>query len=184
MSIVVLEGSNGVGKSTIANILSNNEDMILMKSVPDWFQKYISFARSCPLEIQKEIYKIGHEANYYSCLSCNDYIFDRFIYTTIIRINYELNISVNDTVNEILSYVNIPDLVLVLKATYDEIEKRLVNRGHTSINFDFICYENEVFEQLSKKSDIIYLIDNSDDIEFVVDEIRDLIDLKIKKRKR
>lgn len=64
MSIVVIEGSNGVGKTTIIDYLSKEYDIISKKSIPDWFRKYIVFARSCEPNIQKNIYLIGHEANY------------------------------------------------------------------------------------------------------------------------
>lgn len=78
MSIV---GKELVGKTTIASKICHKYDMVSVKSVHDWFRKYIDFARSCPLEIQKEIYKIGHAANYFSCCKTNNYLFDRFVYT-------------------------------------------------------------------------------------------------------
>ena len=103
MSIVVIEGSNGVGKTTIIDYLSKEYDIISKKSIPDWFRKYIIFARSCEPNIQKRIYLIGHEANYNESNDNKDYVFDRFVYSTIIRLNYQLNKSVNETINEILT---------------------------------------------------------------------------------
>ncbi len=43
---------------------------------------------------------------------------------------------------------------------------------------------NQIFEQLSKKNDIIYMISNDNHIDFTVDNISNIIDSKIKIRKR
>ena len=184
MSIIVLEGSNGAGKSTIAKLLSEKYDLISLKSVPDWFREYLTFARKCPLKIQKEIYKIGHDAIYFNCLNSNNYILDRFIYTTIIRINFELGVSIKDTIDEILNYKNIPDYIFVLRANTKNIKERLSERVNISFDLDFYKYENKVFEQLSKKTDIIYLIDNNDDINNAINSISNILESKIKIRKR
>lgn len=184
MSIIVVEGSNGSGKSTIIDKITNYYDIVSMKSVPGWFREYIEFARSCPLKIQKEIYRIGHDANYFNCSSSNNYIFDRFIYTTIIRINYELDVSIEDTVNEILSYKNIPNILFVLRTNPNQIQKRLKERGNFYFDYDFYNYENKVFMLLSEKTDIIYFIDNNNNISSAVSNMCNVIDLKAKIRKR
>ena len=116
MAIIVIEGSNGVGKTTIINELYKRLKIFPKKSVPDWFRQYIPIARTYSPEIQKEIYKIGHEAIYFESQDNQNYIFDRFIYSTIIRLNYELKKSINETVEEILAYPLIPDIVILLRS--------------------------------------------------------------------
>lgn len=184
MSLVVIEGSNGTGKSTIIKEIKKIYNITDKKSVPDWFRKYIDFARSCPFEIQKEIYKIGHDANYFECNKNEDYIFDRYYYSTIIRINYGLGLSPEETVTEILSLKNIPDIIFLLQANLDLIKKRLIERDNFVFDINFYNYENEVFRYLSNKCDIMHVIDNSNDIDLTVNKISSIIDEKTKIRKR
>lgn len=184
MSIVVLEGSNGVGKTTIASKICQKYDIVGIKSVPNWFREYIDFARNCPLEIQKEIYKIGHDANYFSCCESKNYLLDRFVYSTIIRINYGLGRSVTDTIKEIASYENVPNLVFVIQAGVEEVKRRLNKRDGTSFDFDYYSYENQIFNQLSEKSDTMYVIDNNGNIDDTADRICHIMQSKIKVKKR
>ena len=184
MSIIVIEGSNGTGKSTVIKKIKQIYNITDKKSVPDWFREYIDFARKCPLEIQKEIYKIGHDANYFECNKNEDYIFDRFYYSTVIRINYGLGISIEDTVKEILSFKNIPDILFLLQANVESVERRLNDRDNFIFDKDFYDYENKVYELLLNKCDIMYIIDNSEDIDSAVYKICDIIDNKTIIRKR
>ena len=87
MSVIVMEGSHGAGKSTIIKGMEQRYDLVSLKSIPDWYRKYLPFARSLPPEIQKQVYLIGHEANYVTFQKDQDYILDRYYYTTIIRLN-------------------------------------------------------------------------------------------------
>lgn len=50
----------------------------------------------------------------------------------------------------------------------ESVEKRLNNRDNFVFDKDFYNYENKVFELLLNKSDIIYIIDNSEDIDSAV----------------
>lgn len=47
----------------------------------------------------------------------------------------------------------------------ESVEKRLNNRDNFVFDKDFYNYENKVFELLLNKSDIMYMIDNSEDID-------------------
>ena len=184
MSIVVIEGSNGTGKSTIIKKIKEIYNITDKKSVPNWFREYINFARNCPFEIQKEIYKIGHDANYFECNENEDYIFDRYYYSTIIRINYGLDISIEDTVKEILSFKNIPDIIFLLQANLELVEERLNNRDNFIFDKDFYNYENKVFKLLLNNCDIMYVIDNSGNINSTIDKICNILDKKTIIRKR
>ena len=106
MSLIVIEGSNGSGKTEIVNRMTKKYDIIDKKSIPDWYRSEIEFARKCPFDIQKEIYLYGHKANYLECDKEQNYIFDRYAYSTIIRINYELGKPVEETINEMDSNIN------------------------------------------------------------------------------
>ena len=171
MSVIVMEGSNGAGKTTIIKNLYINYDFISMKSVPDWYRKYIPFARSLNPELQKKVYMIGHEANYLSLDSNKDYIFDRFYYSTIIRLNYELKKSVFDTVNEILEIQMLPDMVIYLNANKKYVLNRLIQRDNFTFDNRFFEYENTVFNYLTEKCDKMITVNNDSDIEFAVNEI-------------
>ena len=78
MSLIVIEGSNGSGKTEIVNRMTKKYDIIDKKSIPDWYRSEIEFARKCPFDIQKEIYLYGHKANYLECDKEQNYIFDRY----------------------------------------------------------------------------------------------------------
>lgn len=175
MSIVVIEGSNGVGKTTIIDYLSKEYDIISKKSVPDWFRKYIEFARSCEPNIQKQIYLIGHEANYYESNDSKNYIFDRFVYSTIIRLNYQLNKSVNETINEILSLNLKPKQIFYITANKENIKNRLRIRDNFQFDEKFYEYENQVYSQLSQIYDIINIINNDTNFNNAISEIDNII---------
>jgi len=172
MSLIVFEGSHGAGKSTIIKNMEERYDLISLKSIPDWYRKYIPFARSLEPEIQKQVYLIGHEANYESLENDKDYIFDRFFYTTIIRLNYELGKTPNETVEEIFKICMFPDLVINLYTNKETMINRLTKRGDSYLfDTDFYYYENEVYRQLSENSDKIISVSNDNDINCTINEI-------------
>lgn len=175
MSIVVIEGSNGVGKTTIIDYLSREYNIISKKSVPDWFRKYITFARSCEPNIQKQIYLIGHEANYIESKDNNDYVFDRFAYSTIIRLNYQLNKSIEETINEILMLNIRLKQIFYITASKEMIKKRLANRNNFQFNERFYEYENKVYLQLSQIYDIINIINNDANLSNTLNQINHII---------
>lgn len=171
MSVIVLEGTHGVGKSTVINGLNEKYDLECRKSIPDWFRKYLQFARSLEPETQKKVYMIGHEANYISFNENKDYILDRFFYTTIVRLNYDLGKTVNETVKEILKIDLEPTAVIYLKAEKELILKRLRERDNYPFNNDFFEYEYKVFMQLSEIYDRIIIIDNSSSLDNTIEKI-------------
>ena len=58
MSIIVIEGSNGAGKTTVIKNMQIRYNFVSSKSVPDWYRKYIPFARNLAPELQKQVYII------------------------------------------------------------------------------------------------------------------------------
>ena len=148
------------------------------KSVPDWYRKYIPFARNLAPELQKQVYMIGHEANYLSFNANEDYVLDRFFYSTIIRLNYELKRSVSDTVNEILEIQILPDIVIYLNTDKKIVLNRLIKRENFIFDDVFFEYENEVFKYLSQKCDKMIIVDNNNNIDNTVNEIDNELRLK------
>lgn len=175
MGIVVIEGSNGVGKTTIIDYLTKKYNIISKKSIPDWFRKYIEFARSCEPNLQKQIYLIGHEANYYESSDNKDYVFDRFVYSTIIRLNYQLNKSINETINEILALNLKPKQIFYITTNKEFIRKRLEIRDSFQFDEKFYEYENQVYSQLSQIYDIINVINNNGSLNDATNEIDNII---------
>src|SRR5574344_426100 len=97
--IIVIEGSHCSGKSTTIRSLCSNYGFMESKSVPEWFREYIPYARSKGYEEQMIFYEIGHKASYSEARnSIDDFVFDRWVYTTIVRLNYDKGISVEETV--------------------------------------------------------------------------------------
>lgn len=184
MSLIVIEGSNGSGKTSIISRITEKYDIIDKKSIPNWYRSEIEFARKCPFDIQKEIYLCGHEANYLECDKKENYIFDRYVYSTIIRINYELGKYINETINEILNYENKPDLIIVLNSSKEEIKKRLVDRNNFDFNENFYNYENKIYEHLSTISDIMFIVDNNRNIDDAIETISNIVEQKIDIRKK
>ncbi len=177
MSILVLEGSNGSGKSTLIKHISKEYNIIPRTSIPDWYRKYIEFARTCNAELQKKIYIIGHEANIYECNNGN-YIFDRFFYTTIIRLNYQLKKTIQETADEILSINIFHPHTIYLKVSKYKIKERLQKRNNFIFDEDFYNYENNVYLQLYKKYDKIYIVDNNNSIDNTMLQINNIIKSK------
>lgn len=186
MSVIVMEGSHGAGKSTMIKNMEERYDLVSLKSIPDWFRKYLSFARSLPPDIQKQVYLIGHDANYVTFQDDKDYILDRYYYTTIIRLNYELQKDPDYTVKEILDINIKPDIVFYLKIDKDTLISRLTDRGDCYLfDSDFFDYENEIYGQLCQKSDRIILVNNQDNVDVTINEIdRHLQKQKVLLRRR
>lgn len=184
MSLIVIEGSNGSGKTEIVNRMTKKYDIIDKKSIPDWYRSEIEFARKCPFDIQKEIYLYGHKANYLECDKEKNYIFDRYAYSTIIRINYELGKPVEETINEIINYKYKPDLIIVLKSNKEKIKKRLASRYNFDFNEDFYNYENQIYEYLSTICDIMFIVNNNGDIDDTIEIISSIINQNIRVRKK
>ena len=178
MSIIVIEGSNGAGKTTVIKNMQIRYNFVSSKSVPDWYRKYIPFARSLAPELQKQVYMIGHEANYLSFNEDENYVLDRFFYSTIIRLNYELKRSVSDTVNEILKIQILPDIVIYLNTDKKIVLNRLIKREGFTFDDILFEYENEVFKQLSKKCDTMIIVDNNNNINNTINEIDNELRLK------
>lgn len=145
MSIIVIEGSNGTGKTTVIKEMQREYNFVSSKSVPEWFRKYIPFARSLTPELQKYVYMIGHKANNLSLDERPDYIFDRSFCSTIIRLNYELKKSVFETVQEISDVQINSDVIIHLKTNKKLILNRLTERNCFVFDSLFFEYENEVF---------------------------------------
>lgn len=178
MSFIVIEGSNGVGKTTLIKNMEKKYDFISLKSIPDWYREYIPFARSLEPEIQKQMYMDWHEANLNSLNEENDYILDRFFYSTIIRLNYKLNIPVEDTVKEILNIKLNPDIVIYLQANKELVINRLSQRENYVFDEKFFDYENTIFNQLSQIYDRMIIVGSNDQIDVTIKKVTDGLKLK------
>ena len=171
MSIVVLEGSNGTGKSTIIKLLNEKYFFNSTKSIPDWYRDITSKARKMDPISQKDIYMKGHRFRYETLPKDYDVIMDRFFYTTVIRLNYDLKISPEETVKEINSIKMHPDLMIYLKTDKKLILKRLQERGDFTFNPEFFDYETEIYEQLCKNNDKMVIVDNNKTKQETVEQI-------------
>jgi len=178
MSVIVFEGTHGAGKSTTIEKLNEKYNLECRKSIPDWFRKYLQFARGLEPVSQKKVYMIGHEANYLSLDENKDYVLDRFFYTTIIRLNYDLHKSIEETVREILNINLEPAAVIYLKAEKEIILKRLKARDNYPFDEDFFEYEYKIFMQLNKTYDKIIIIDNSSNIDDTIKQIDKELEVK------
>lgn len=87
--IIVLEGSRWSGKSTVIEYIKNDLNFNVSKFVPNWFRGFIPYARCRNSEVQGKNYEIGHMAVYNEAInSKSNYVFDRWQYTTHIRLCY------------------------------------------------------------------------------------------------
>ena len=176
--IIVLEGSHCSGKSTAIEYIKNNLNFNVSKSVPNWFREFIPYARSQNSEVQGKIYEIGHMAVYNEAInSKNNYVFDRWQYTTYIRLCYNEMDSIDQTVEKIEKIASRPDMVLIIRSSIDNILKRMIERDKF-IHFDenFYRFENEVFNILANNDEIFKIIDNNGSTEefyFTLDECFD-----------
>lgn len=165
MPIVVIEGSNGSGKSTLINYLKDKYDIIVSKSVPEWFRDYIPFARSLNPDEQKKVYEIGHIAAFKDAVKNEKLvIFDRYFYSTIIRLCFEERKTIESCIEEIARFPYKPDFTVYLSVSYDEIIRRLSTRENFgSVDYEFYCYEKEIYLKLSELYDNIVIVDNNRD---------------------
>ena len=163
--IVVIEGTHYSGKSTTIKYYCENSNFKESKSVPDWFRQYIPYARSLDNFNQKKVYEIGHLAAYYDAKkSESNYMFDRWIFTTIIRLNFADKIPYEKTVEQILNLTIMPDLILILSASEQLIKERAILRDNNfDFNQEFYNYENNVFSTLKKDKRFV-IINNEGNI--------------------
>jgi len=161
MSIVVLEGSNGTGKSTIIKLLEEKYIFTHSKSIPDKYRELVPKARKLDPETQKMVYMSWHRYKYNSLSREENNILDRFFYSTIIRLNKELNITPEDTVKEIKNIKMYPDLMIYLKTDENIIIKRLEERNNFLFDQNFFRYETEVYSKLSENNDRMVIVDNN-----------------------
>ena len=163
MAIIVIEGSNYSGKSTIIDkIVSDNSDIIPAKSVPDWFREYIPFARTLPPKQQQMIYEIGHIASYMAAKGKEqNIIFDRFYFSTFIRLFYQNQKSEEDCIREIVSFPYKPDMTFALIISYEELLRRHQQRQDVvPIIPKLYHYENEIYLKLEKDLENFIVINN------------------------
>lgn len=122
------------------------------------------------------LYEIGHKASYFEARSSSEnYVFDRWMYTTIIRLNYDKGISIDETVNQILSYALTPDMVFILSTSPQTIIKRRILRDNdANIDTDFYVYENSVFKKLNNHQKFA-IINNDRDITETTEEIVEIL---------
>lgn len=112
---VCLEGSNGVGKTTVLKVLSEKYQLKVSKSVPEWFQKYILDVRKLPSDQEYKLYEAAHIAAIMEKTDNNLWIYDRSIYSTIIRIFYKNAKTVDEVFESILKLDIVPELVLIFR---------------------------------------------------------------------
>lgn len=173
---VILEGSNGVGKTTVTQELSETYGVRIQKSVPKWFRAYITDVRRLPPEKEYKLYEMAHMAAILEDTDDSLYIYDRGIYSTVIRIFYNCGKSVKDAFRFILSTEIRPELVLVLWCTKELCCSRIFKRNGTE-NHDaqFFNYETQVYELMIRHMDNCYMIDASRNCKEVAGEVYEYI---------
>lgn len=94
----------------------------------------------------------------------SNYMFDRWIFTTIIRLNFADKIPYEKTVEQILNLTIMPDLILILSASEQLIKERAILRDNNfDFNQEFYNYENNVFSTLKKDKRFV-IINNEGNI--------------------
>ena len=182
--IVCIEGSNCRGKTTLINELTKKYGYSSSKSVPDWFQQYIPFARNLEPKFQRKVYEVGHIAAYMDAQKqARTVLFDRSYISTFIRLFFEENKSIEKCVEDVMNFKYKPDLVVVLVVPFEIVYERYktIHNGE-SPNFKFYVYENEVFKHLARKCDNIIIVNNDISMEDNFDKNSNIIH-KIVKRK-
>lgn len=156
--IIYVEGSNCSGKTTFITQLKEKYGYQVSKSVPEWFQSYIPFARTLIPEHQKKMYEIGHISAYEMAKSNDDItIFDRSYISTFIRLSYQEKKSISKCIEEIDLFAYSPDLLIILSAPYEIICERYKNIHNNKLpNYEFYLYENEVYKQILKNMIMYY----------------------------
>lgn len=91
-------------------------------------------------------------------------MFDCWIFTTIIRLNFADKIPYEKTVEQILNLTIMPDLILILSASEQLIKERAILRDNNfDFNQEFYNYENNVFSTLKKDKRFV-IINNEGNI--------------------
>lgn len=169
---VILEGSNGVGKTTVIQELSETYGVQIRKSVPEWFQIYITDVRKLPPEKEYKLYEMAHMAAILENTDDLVYIYDRGFYSTVIRIFYKCGKSVEDAFQFILNTEIHPELVLVLWCTKEQCCSRIFKRdGIENCDVQFFKYETQIYKLMILHMDNCYKIDASRDYKEVTREV-------------
>lgn len=161
--IIYVEGSNCSGKTTLISQLKDKYGYQVSKSVPEWFQNYIPFARNLIPEHQRKVYEIGH-ISAYETAKLNDCItiFDRSYISTFIRLSYQEKKSISKCIEDIDLFSYKPDLLIILIESYEVICKRYKKIHNNEIpNYEFYLYEKEIYKQIAEKYDNILLVSNN-----------------------
>ena len=149
--IYVIEGSNGVGKSSIINLLNEKYGIRVSKSVPEWFYQYIPMVRKLPSKQELKFYECAHISAFMEKKDNIAIVFDRSIYSTVIRIFYSDNKTVMETFAYIVQIDIHPKLAFILKTDRNTCKERLNNREVSGkFDEDFFAYENEVYDLMLK----------------------------------
>lgn len=174
-----LEGSNAIGKTTVLNRLSNEYHLKISKSVPEWFQSYTLDVRGLSSDQEYKLYEMAHIAAIMEKQDNNVYIYDRSIYSTVIRIFYKSRKTVKETFEFIHNLEIVPELVLIFKCARDICYSRMIERGERNFLDDaFFEFENAVYDLMIKKMDNCYAIDATRNFTLVTNDVYQYILLK------
>ncbi|RKI99820.1 hypothetical protein D7X87_24300 [bacterium D16-54] len=167
-----VEGSNGVGKTTVLKLLADKYQLKISKSVPEWFRGYISDVRAlCPKQEYK-LYEAAHITEILKKPNHSIYFYDRSIYSTVIRIFYKNKKKINEVLNFISELEIVPELVLVFQCERSICYSRIKERND-NIFFDnsFFEYENAVYDLMIKEMDNCCRINAAQDYLLVANEV-------------
>lgn len=89
--------------------------------------------------------------------------------------NYQLNKSIDETINENLKLDLKPKQIFYITANKETIKKRLIIRNDFQFDEEFYNYENQIYSQLSQIYDIISVVSNDAALTNTIDEINNII---------
>ena len=164
-----VDGSIGMVKTTVLKLLSNKYHLRTSKSVPEWFRSYITEVRKLSLEQEYKLYEAAHIAEIMNKTDDRIYIYDRGIYSTIIRIFYKSGKSVNEVLEYIVNLEIVPELALILQCGKDVCYAR--RDGNIRFDDIFFEYENAVYDSMIKTMDNCRKIDADQEPLLVADDI-------------
>jgi deoxyguanosine kinase len=127
-SLYVFEGVDGTGKTTLAKAFAQKINGQYYKGLPKRLKPFKNFVdKSMPAKIRYLFYSLGNKIVYKEVaelLKFQDVVVDQYVYCTVAFHTVSLNKKLKKTSPKI-----VPEKIIYLTASWDEIDKRLNERG-------------------------------------------------------
>ena len=182
---IVVEGTDGSGKSTLCDWISEEFDFVKLKSIGGMFSSVKNYFDIDKVSIEERFSFLCGESIFNSFKvkenkrNGNKIIFDRYYYSTLVYCE-SLKPGVTEEFMYIFEKLPKPDLILFVKTDFNTMCNRLKNRGSlTLIEEKYSIEENylKLINNYMKYFDSeVLVIDNTESLESSKEQIKQIFE--------